>query len=148
MKAPPSWSGNVLHGQLQERNQRSRPPLKAKDFDTLVARYYPAVYSFACRFTDDGRNARALTRDAFDSTRKQLQTCRDENVLASILISNAIRAGLRPESNLAQTAQPKTRNAFGFGSISPVGSPGFLAVLALAESHSESNPGSGQATKH
>src|SRR4029453_8401750 len=109
MKAPPSWSGNVLHGKLQERNQRKRPLLKAKSFDTLVARYYPAVYSFACRFTDDDRKARALTRDAFNSTRKQLQTCCDENVLASILISNVIRAGLPIESNLAQTAELKTR---------------------------------------
>jgi len=26
-------------------------------FDTLVARYYPAVYSFASRLTDDPREA-------------------------------------------------------------------------------------------
>jgi uncharacterized membrane protein (UPF0136 family) len=110
MKAPPSWSGNMLHGQLQEPDQRKRPPLKAKTFDTLVARYYLGVYSFACRFTDDGRKARALTRDAFDSTRKQMQTRCDEDVLASVLISNVIRAGLALESNLAQTAELKTRN--------------------------------------
>jgi hypothetical protein len=71
-----------------------------KTFDALVARYYLAVYSLAYQFTDDGQKARALTRDAFDSTRKQLQTCCDENVLASILISNVIRAGLPLESNL------------------------------------------------
>jgi hypothetical protein len=110
MKAPPSRSGSVLHGQLQEPDQRRRPPLKAKTFDTLVARYYLGVYSFACRFTDDGRKARGLTRDAFDSTRKQLQSCCDENVLASVLISNVIRAGLALESNLAQTAELKTGN--------------------------------------
>ena len=104
MKAPPGWSGNVLHGELQERNQRKGSPDKAKSFDTLVARYYPAIYSFACRFTDDARKARVLTRHAFNSTRKQLQTCCDENVLASILISNVIRAGLPLESNLTQTA--------------------------------------------
>jgi hypothetical protein len=95
MKASPSWSGNMLHGQLQEWNQTKKPPAKAKRFDALVARYYPAVYSFACRFTDDGRKARVLTHDAFNCTRKQLQTCCDENVLASILISNVIRAGCR-----------------------------------------------------
>ena len=93
MKAPPIWSGNVPHGQRQERNQRKGPPAKAKAFDTLIARYYPTVYSFACRFTDDSREARLLTRDAFNCTRKQLQTCCDENVLASILISNVIWAG-------------------------------------------------------
>jgi hypothetical protein len=113
MKTPPSWSGNVLHGELQERNQRKRSPDKAKSFDNLVARHYPAVYSFACRFTDDDRKARVLTRHAFNSTRKQLQTCCDENVLASILISNVIRACLPLESNLAQTGQLKTRNNFG-----------------------------------
>jgi hypothetical protein len=100
----------MLHGQLREPVQRKRPPLKAKTFDTLVARYYLAVYSFACRFTDDGRKARALTRDAFDSTRKQMQTRCNEDVLASVLLSNVIRAGLALESNLAQTAELKARN--------------------------------------
>ena len=95
MKASTSWSGNVLHGQLQERNHTKGPPGQAKSFDTLLARHYPAVYSFACRFTDDGREAGVLARNAFNSTRKQLQTCCDENVLASILISNVIRAGCR-----------------------------------------------------
>ena len=110
MKAPPSWSGNVLQGQSQEPNQRKRPPAKAKSFDTLVSRYFPAVYSFACRFTDDPQKAGVLTRHAFNSTRKQLRTCCDENVLASILISNVIRAGLPLESNLRQTAHLQTRN--------------------------------------
>src|SRR6266436_1594763 len=105
-----NWRGNVLHGQSQEPNQRKRPPAKAKSFDTLVARYYPAVYSFACRFSDDPRKTAVLTRHAFNSTRKQLQTCCDENVLASILISNVIRAGLPLESNLTQTAQLQRRN--------------------------------------
>jgi DNA-directed RNA polymerase specialized sigma24 family protein len=70
--------------------------MKAKPsrFDCLVARYYPAVYSFASRLTDDPREAIALTRDAFKSTRNQLHNRRDETVLASILISAVIRAGL------------------------------------------------------
>src|SRR6266480_4460940 len=92
MKSPPGWSGNVPRGELQERNQRKGSPDKAKSFDTLVARYYPAVYSFACRFTDDDRKARVLTRHAFNSTR------------------NLIRAGLPLESNLTQTAQLQRRN--------------------------------------
>ena len=95
----------MLQGQLQEPNQIKRRPAKAKRFDSLVARHYPAVYSFACRFTDDPRKAGVLTRDAFISTRRQLRTCCDENVLLSILISNVIRAGLPVESNLTQTAQ-------------------------------------------
>jgi DNA-directed RNA polymerase specialized sigma24 family protein len=35
---------------------------KNSRFDRLVARYYPAVYSFAARLTDDPRDAVALTR--------------------------------------------------------------------------------------
>jgi hypothetical protein len=40
-------------------NQKKKPPMKAKSsrFDSLVARYYPAVYSFASRLTDDPRDA-------------------------------------------------------------------------------------------
>jgi len=69
---------------------------KSSRFDRLVARYYPAVYSFAPRLTDDPREAIMLTRDAFNSTRTQLRNRRDEAVLASILISAVIRAGVTP----------------------------------------------------
>jgi DNA-directed RNA polymerase specialized sigma24 family protein len=67
---------------------------KTSRFDKLVARYYPAVYSFASRFTDDPREAVALTRHAFKNTQKQLLNRRDETALATILISAVIRAGL------------------------------------------------------
>ena len=75
---------------------KKKPPMKAKTshFDSLVARYYPAVYSFASRLTDDPREAVVLTYDAFKSMRKQLRNRRDESALASILISAVIRAGL------------------------------------------------------
>jgi len=63
-------------------------------FDRLVARYYPAVYSFATRFTDDPREAVALTRDAFSSSKKQLCKLRDQKAVATALISAVIRAGL------------------------------------------------------
>jgi len=63
-------------------------------FDSLVARYYPAVYSFASRLTDDPRQAVALTRYAFKNTQKQIRNRRDETALATILISAVIRAGL------------------------------------------------------
>jgi hypothetical protein len=77
-------------------NLKRKLPMKAKSsrFDSLVARYYPAVYSFASRLTDDPREAILLTRDAFNSTRDQLRNRRDEAVLVSILISAVIRAGL------------------------------------------------------
>jgi hypothetical protein len=67
---------------------------KTSRFDSLVARYYPAVYSFASRLTDDPRQAVALTYNAFNHTRKQLRNRRDENALASILITAVLRAGL------------------------------------------------------
>jgi DNA-directed RNA polymerase specialized sigma24 family protein len=76
--------------------QKRKPSTKAKAsrFDTLVARYYPAVYSLASRFTDNPREAVALTRDAFQSTQKQLQRRRNEDALATLLMSAVIRAGL------------------------------------------------------
>lgn len=67
---------------------------KTSRFDSLVARYYPAVYNFASRLTDDPREAVVLTYDAFKSMRNQLRNRRDESALASILISAVIRAGL------------------------------------------------------
>jgi len=77
-------------------NRKRRLVMKAKSsrFDRLVARYYPAVYSFASRLTDDPREAVMLTRDAFNSTREQLTNRRDKTALGSILILAVIRAGL------------------------------------------------------
>jgi DNA-directed RNA polymerase specialized sigma24 family protein len=95
MKAPAKRGGNVPRGVLQEASRKRTPPIKTKEarFDTLVGRYYPAVYSFALRLTDDPQEAILLTRDAFNSTRKQLRTCCDEDVFASILMCTVIRAG-------------------------------------------------------
>jgi DNA-directed RNA polymerase specialized sigma24 family protein len=76
--------------------ERIKSPMKTKRarFDTLVVRYYPAVYSFASRLTDDPREAVLLTHDAFTSTRKQLRTRRNEVALVIILLNAVIRAGL------------------------------------------------------
>lgn len=66
---------------------------KTSRFDNLVARYYPAVYSFASRLTDDPREAIALTRYAFKNTQEQIRNRRDETALATILTA-LIRANL------------------------------------------------------
>jgi DNA-directed RNA polymerase specialized sigma24 family protein len=81
---------------MRLRPMKRKPMTKAKTsrFDSLVARYYPAVYSFASRLTDDPREAVVLTHDAFKSSRNQVRNRRDEAALASILISAVIRAGL------------------------------------------------------
>src|SRR5437667_466122 len=96
MKAPAKRGGNVPQGVLQEATQKRNPPIKTKGsrFDNLVARYYPAVYSVASRLTDDPRKAVLLTHDAFNSTRKQLWSRRDEVALVTILLNAVIRAGL------------------------------------------------------
>jgi DNA-directed RNA polymerase specialized sigma24 family protein len=96
MKRSPSRSGKVLHGLFQEPNQKRKPPIKTKQarFDTLVARYYPAVYSFASRLTDDPREAVLLTHDAFARIRKKLWSRRDEVAVVTILLNAVIRAGL------------------------------------------------------
>jgi len=69
---------------------------KSSRFDRLVARYYPAVYSFASRLTDDPREAIALTRNAFNTVRKQAANLRNPTAIALVLISAVIRAGLAP----------------------------------------------------
>jgi hypothetical protein len=68
--------------------------MKTSRFDRLVARHYPAVYSFASRLTDDPREAITLTRGAFNSTRKQAENLRNPTAIALVLISAVIRAGL------------------------------------------------------
>jgi hypothetical protein len=64
MKGPPSRSSEVLHRVPQEPNEKGNLSIKTNParFDTLVARYYPAVYNFAFRLTDDPREAVLLTR--------------------------------------------------------------------------------------
>jgi hypothetical protein len=81
MKKPPSRSSTVLHGLPQGQNEQGKPPIKTYParFDTLVARYYPAVYNFASRLTDDPRKAGSLTQRAFTSIRNQLWIPRDDN---------------------------------------------------------------------
>jgi DNA-directed RNA polymerase specialized sigma24 family protein len=66
---------------------------KRARFDTLVARYYPAVYSFASRLTDDPREAVLLTHEAFTTTRKQLRNRRNEVELVTTLFNVVIRRG-------------------------------------------------------
>jgi hypothetical protein len=96
MKPRFSRSDKVLRGQLQKPNQKRKPPMKTERarFDSLVARYYCAVYSFASRVTDDPLEAVLLTHDAFNSTRKQLRNRRDEVERVTILLNAVIRAGL------------------------------------------------------
>ena len=61
-------------------------------FDTLVARYYTAVYTFASRLTDDPREAVLLTHEAFTTARKQ-RTRRNEVELVTTLLDAVIRGG-------------------------------------------------------
>jgi hypothetical protein len=96
MKESPGRSSTVLHGLPQEQEERGKPSIKTYParFDTLVARYYPAVYRFASRLTDDPRQAVLLTRRAFTSIRNQVWIPRDEIALVRILLKAVVRAGL------------------------------------------------------
>jgi hypothetical protein len=69
----------------QKANKRGR-------FETLVPRYYSGVYSFASRLTDDPVEAVVLTHGAFISTRRQLQSRRNEVEIVTILLTAVIRA--------------------------------------------------------
>ena len=74
---------------------------KRARFDTLVARYYPAVYSFASRLTDDPREAVLLTHEAFITTRKRLRNRRNEVELVTTLLDAVIEGASLPlESSL------------------------------------------------
>ena len=66
---------------------------KSSRFDRSVARYYPAVYSFAARLTHDPREAIALARKAFNGARKQLQSIRNQTAIATVLIAAILHAG-------------------------------------------------------
>jgi DNA-directed RNA polymerase specialized sigma24 family protein len=63
-------------------------------FDSLVARYYPAVYSFAAQLTDDPRDAIALTRKAFVTAHKRLRNLRDHSAVVATLLTSVLRARL------------------------------------------------------
>ncbi len=95
MKEPPGRSSTVLHGLPQEQKEQGKPSIKTNPapFDTLVARYYPAVYNFASRLTDDPREAVLLTHEAFTTTRKQLGNRRDKVELLTTLLDAVIRRG-------------------------------------------------------
>jgi len=82
---------------IARTESKRKPPTKAKGtrFDTLVSRYYPAVYSFASRLTDDPREAVLLTKDAFNTIRKRRWRRRNEVMLATILLNAVIVAGLK-----------------------------------------------------
>ena len=67
---------------------------KNSRFDSLVARYYPAVYGFASRLTEDPREAVALTRLAFEAVRKQLTRTRNRTSAINTLFGAVIRVGL------------------------------------------------------
>ena len=64
-------------------------------FDALVARYYPAVYDFAVKLTEDPRVAVGLTRAAFRNAQSQLSRMTNKSAIATILISSVLRAGLQ-----------------------------------------------------
>src|SRR5438477_12768028 len=97
MKGSPSQSSNVLHRLPQEPNEKRNPSIKTNlgRFDKLVARYYPAVYHFASRLTDDPREAVLPTYRAFNSIRTQLCLPRNEVALARILLKAVVRASAR-----------------------------------------------------
>jgi hypothetical protein len=74
--------------------QRPKPPKANKRgrFETLVLRYYSGVYNFASRLTDDPVEVVGLTHGAFNSTRRQLRSRRNEVEIVTILLTAVIRA--------------------------------------------------------
>ena len=95
MKIPPSRSASILRAQSQGANQKRKPPTKTKHkrFDALVARYYYSIYSLVLQITDDPLEALLLTHDAFNRTRKQLRSRRDDATIVRMLVA-AVSEGL------------------------------------------------------
>jgi hypothetical protein len=96
VKTPPSRRDTLPRRQAREADQKRKLPMKTKPacFDTLVARYYCSICSFALRMTGDPLEAVLLTHHAFKSTRKQLRRRRDEAVTV-ILLLVAVIQGLK-----------------------------------------------------
>ena len=89
---PPSRIGKVLPDLQQAAgNRKPRTKSRRARFDAFVARYYPAVCSFAFRLTGDPREAVLLAHDAFLSIPKQLWRRRD-GIAVAILLDAMIRA--------------------------------------------------------
>ena len=85
----------MLYPIPQGPSQKRKPPkTKPTFFDGLVARYYCSIYSLVLQITDDPLEALLLTHDAFNRTRKQLRTRRDEAVIVKMLAA-AINEGLK-----------------------------------------------------
>jgi hypothetical protein len=93
MKRPPSRRGALPRRQVREADQKRKSPSKTKPlcFDALVARYYDSIYDFVLRITDDPFGAVLLTHDAFNRTRKQLQSRRDEAIIVRMLVAAVIQ---------------------------------------------------------
>ena len=94
----------MLRDLLLELNEQGKPSVNIdlSRFDSFVARYYPAVYTFAFQVTDDAREAVWLTYDAFLSIRKQLSgpRSRDEIALVRILLKAVFRGRASKPSHL------------------------------------------------
>jgi DNA-directed RNA polymerase specialized sigma24 family protein len=80
----------------QQKQEDERILMKnVSRFDALVARYYPAVYDFAVKLTEDPRAAVELTRAAFRNAESQLPRTHGKTAIANLLISSVLRAGLQ-----------------------------------------------------
>ena len=84
----------MLHPIPQGPSHKRKPPkTKPTPFDALVARYYRSIYRLVLQITDDPLEALLLTHDAFNRTRKQLRTSRDEAIIVRMLVA-AVSEGL------------------------------------------------------
>ena len=93
MKKSPSRRGALPRRQVREADKNRKSPSKTKPlcFDALVARYYDSIYDLVLRITDDPFEAVLLTHDAFNRTRKQLQSRRDEALMVRMLVAAVIQ---------------------------------------------------------
>jgi len=108
MKAPQRARRSTACPATTTTKKRPKPRKgnKCGRFETLVVRYYSGVYNFASRLTDDPVEAVGLTHGAFISTRKQLQSGRNEVEIVTMLLTAMVRAaGIVKLEGANQTAR-------------------------------------------
>jgi hypothetical protein len=93
MKIPPSQRSDMLHALLQGLNQERKSSIKSDcpRFDPFVVRYYPTVYRFASRLSDDPEEAVRVANAALNSIRKQLWCPRDQITVVRMLLKAVVR---------------------------------------------------------
>jgi len=93
MKIPPANAAICCTLFCKDQIKKERPSIKSDypRFAPFVVRYYPTVYRFASRLSDDPEEAVRLANAALNSIRKQPWCPPDETTLVRMLLKAVVR---------------------------------------------------------